>query len=1074
MLAFDISSCLNDNPLKPILNEKNVMGETKTNQESASKSGRSHEPLAKEALELLSMAALFAGEFSIDWLMELSGMKASKVLTVLKKRIAAGEIVEKDSGMFHFSTDEVRRKLLDFLEPDRKEQLHRQAVQILSEEASGDSGMPQTLSKHLLHVTNDTEGCRWLINAGDLFNREAANTESLECYTKAINDLRCIKEKAADRLFIEAVEKYLNVVTARYDSEWTTAVLEDGLSRAEAMNDKSSQALLKMHLSANLWQRKEPKLSWQHYEQGWAIAQEVDDPRTLRPITIISAYYHNWQGRYRDTVKIFETSVQDVEKFPNRMFPLYASTTVAASYAAIGQVNQALGMLDAISAHCIQNKRYTIAGYAIQNMGRILLSIGRIEDVYQYFVEREGELEQTDDSRLKRGAVLLQAYTFHLKNENERSVECLKRYLEILEEGNLMVWPSEYRLALCWAAELGRYPEIENLSLEKEIELAVDGGNILTKGIGYRYRSLLQKRQGAPPKEVLKSLNQSLRWLKESGSVLSIAETEIEMARAHLSLGDEKKARTAAKKAANTIMAYPDLNFPDDLRFLIKDISLGENLLEEILQLGQDVVTIRSNKDLVKHIVLTINRITGAERGAIFLLEKESSPPEFVLRAAKNLTAEDINQPDFAASMDIIREVTATGQGVIRKMNLEENINFNTAYVRSCVCVPMTIKNEIVGVLYHDNRFLSSAFKETDLKMFTYFAALAAIAMDNARAYDQVQGLNRKLRQEKQYYREQHLESLHFDNFIGESPAIKEVLGKVAQVADTNTTVLIHGETGVGKELIAGNILDLSSRREKPFIRVNCSAFSESLIASELFGHEKGAFTGANERRAGRFELADGGTLFLDEIGDIPMEVQVRLLRVLQNQEFERVGGTKTLHSDFRLITATNQSLQKLVRTGKFREDLYFRLNVFPIHVPPLRKRREDIPLLALYFLKIFAKKTSKPFAKILESEMEKLLKYEWPGNVRELENVIERGVVMSPRSSFRVPELNSGEQASSYQNTGTTLAEMEKQHILWALDKTGWKIRGPGGTAELLEIHYSTLRSRMKKHGIQRETATA
>ena len=282
--------------------------------------------------------------------------------------------------------------------------------------------------------------------------------------------------------------------------------------------------------------------------------------------------------------------------------------------------------------------------------------------------------------------------------------------------------------------------------------------------------------------------------------------------------------------------------------------------------------------------------------------------------------------------------------------------------------------------------------------------------------------------------------------------------------------MLIQGETGVGKELVAGLILDNSPRRDKPYIRVNCSAFPETLIASELFGHEKGAFTGADERRVGRFELADGGTIFLDEIGDVPMEVQVRLLRVLQNQEFERVGGSKTLRSDFRLIAATNQDLPKLVKLGKFRKDLYFRLNVFPIFVPPLRDRKEDIPLLSHYFLNNFAKKTGKPFSKIEDGEMAKLVQYDWPGNVRELENVIERGVVLSTPSRFNVPDLNQGYQGGTSRNTAVTLEDMERQHIHWALDQTNWKIRGAGGAAEMLDIHYSTLRSRMKKLGIQRE----
>jgi transcriptional regulator with GAF, ATPase, and Fis domain len=249
-----------------------------------------------------------------------------------------------------------------------------------------------------------------------------------------------------------------------------------------------------------------------------------------------------------------------------------------------------------------------------------------------------------------------------------------------------------------------------------------------------------------------------------------------------------------------------------------------------------------------------------------------------------------------------------------------------------------------------------------------------------------------------------------------------------------------------------------------------CSALPDSLIPSELFGHEKGAFTGAIRQQIGRFELADGGTLFLDEIGDLPLDVQVRLLRVLQTKEFERVGGSETHRSDFRLIAATNRHLQEEVKAGKFRADLYYRLNVFPIQVPPLRERQEDILLLAHYFLKIYAVKMGKTFEKIPAAEMEKLLRYDWPGNVRELENIIERGTILNSGPFFRVPaELKFPTQQPFDSPSHLTFRENERRHLLWVLQKTGWKIRGPGGAAEILDMRPSTLASRMKKLGMKR-----
>jgi transcriptional regulator with GAF, ATPase, and Fis domain len=442
-----------------------------------------------------------------------------------------------------------------------------------------------------------------------------------------------------------------------------------------------------------------------------------------------------------------------------------------------------------------------------------------------------------------------------------------------------------------------------------------------------------------------------------------------------------------------------------------------------------------------------------------------------VVRGSKNLTSDQISDKRFAASMKLIEQVASSGKGRILSNRVEERDAPLTAddIIFSRICVPMILRDKTVGVLYHDNRLLSSAFKASDVELLSYFAALAAFALDNASAYEEIKRLNQKLSEETQYYKEEHLSTLHFEDIVGESSAITSVLSKVDQVSGTDATVMISGETGAGKELVARAIHRYSDRRDKPFIRVHCSALPESLIPSELFGHEKGAFTGATQRRLGRFELADGGTLFLDEIGDLSLDIQVRLLRVLQNKEFERVGGSETLSSDFRLVVATNSDLEKKVKEQKFRADLYYRLAVFPIYVPPLRERKEDIPLLSHYFLQIYSKKRGKNFSKIPNPEMEKLLLYDWPGNVRELENIIERGTILNSGPTFSVPELGTHHPEFSSYDGNITLKENERRHIIQTLKKTNWKVRGRGGAAGLLDLPPSTLAFRMKKLGIQR-----
>ncbi|OPY59203.1 MAG: Formate hydrogenlyase transcriptional activator [Syntrophorhabdaceae bacterium PtaU1.Bin034] len=307
------------------------------------------------------------------------------------------------------------------------------------------------------------------------------------------------------------------------------------------------------------------------------------------------------------------------------------------------------------------------------------------------------------------------------------------------------------------------------------------------------------------------------------------------------------------------------------------------------------------------------------------------------------------------------------------------------------------------------------------------------------------------------------------EGVIGASPAMQRIWSQVDEVAKTDTTVLLLGETGTGKNLVAGIIHRQSARRNGPFITVQCSALTESLITSELFGHEKGAFTGATNRRIGRFEMADKGTLFLDEIGDLSLEVQARLLRVLQTREFERVGGGRDiLKSDFRLIAATNRDLVKDIDEKRFREDLYYRINVYPITVPPIRERREDIPLLIHHFLKVFSTKYGKSL-KIRQEVMEQFIRYDWPGNVREIENAVQRGVISSRGGFFRLPSLGTAHTHDAQAQGFKTLEENERQHIVEALRRSRWKIHGPGGAAEILDINPSTLASRIKKLEIEK-----
>jgi formate hydrogenlyase transcriptional activator len=380
---------------------------------------------------------------------------------------------------------------------------------------------------------------------------------------------------------------------------------------------------------------------------------------------------------------------------------------------------------------------------------------------------------------------------------------------------------------------------------------------------------------------------------------------------------------------------------------------------------------------------------------------------------------------------------------------------------------PLVTSHRVLGILSL-GRLTPAPFTSEELGAVAQIAEQIALALENALAFNEIASLKDRLAHENVYLEQEIRGVQHFGEIVGESRALKRVLGQVATVASTDASVLLLGETGTGKELIARAIHSAGDRRGRTLVTVNCATSPAGLLESEWFGHERGAFTGALTQKIGRFELAHQGTLFLDEIGDVPLELQSKLLRALQQREIERLGSTRTIRVDFRLIAATNRDLEEMVGKREFRSDLYYRLNVFPIRIPPLRERREDIPLLVRYFTQRFAKDLRRPIESVSRESMEMLCRWSWPGNIRELQNVIERAVILSQGTVLTVPR-SEFESPSPSTCSPVTLEEAERDHILRALELTGWVIGGAGGAAARLGLKRTSLVSTMRRLGIVR-----
>ena len=517
----------------------------------------------------------------------------------------------------------------------------------------------------------------------------------------------------------------------------------------------------------------------------------------------------------------------------------------------------------------------------------------------------------------------------------------------------------------------------------------------------------------------------------------------------------------------------------------------SEERWRTLLEINNAIITNLSQEALLLSIVEALRRVVPFERAALTLYLPDKKVFRFV--AIEGGLVSDYFKP----GLEISPQDSSVGwvfhhQRPILRRDLEKEQQYSNERqlaqqgMRSHCVVPLIVRGKSIGTLNVASSERNQ-YSEAAAEFLQEVANQVALAVENMKSYEEIATLKARLEKENIYLQEEISREHNFGEIVGNSPALLEVLRAVAQVAPMESTVLIQGETGTGKELIARAIHNLSPRKGQAFVRVNCAAIPLGLLESELFGHEKGAFTGAFERRTGRFELANGGTIFLDEVGELPLETQVKLLRALQEHEFEPVGSSRSIHVNVRVIAATNRNLEEAVNVGRFRSDLFYRLNVFPLKVPPLRDRRSDIPQLVAFYLSRSSKKFGKKVDTVSQETMERLMNYPWPGNVRELQNVIERAVILSPSSALLlnqdlVPGLSSGRgtqkpemsgqgssQTSSEPPRLSTLEEVERSHILAALQQTGGVIEGPKGAAKILNLHPNTLRHRMQKLGIRR-----
>ena len=543
--------------------------------------------------------------------------------------------------------------------------------------------------------------------------------------------------------------------------------------------------------------------------------------------------------------------------------------------------------------------------------------------------------------------------------------------------------------------------------------------------------------------------------------------------------------------AAQVAIAMDNMSVYADVSALNDKLTKAAERARALLEINNLMISNLTQEALFRAIAQAVRRVIPFDRTAVCLHDAATD----VLRVA--MVESSLDSTHFKVGTEMAVEGTHVGHVFRSRRSLvrgdidaeqefpSEQLNIADG-VRSLLVVPLTVRSTSIGTLGVSSR-ARDQYTAADAVFLQEAANQVAMAIQNMRAYEEISALKGRLERENVYLQEEIRTEHNFVEMVGSSPALLAVIRNVERVAPTDASVLISGETGTGKELVARAIHARSARSGRPLVKINCGAISAGLVESELFGHLKGAFTGALERRLGRFEVADGGTIFLDEIGELPLDTQVKLLRVLQEGEFEPVGSSTPLRTDVRVIAATNRDLDDAVKHGRFRADLFYRLNVFPLQVPPLRERREEIPQLVTFFVGRFAKRFGKPVERVSHETMERLVAYAWPGNVRELQNVVERGIVLATGATLEIrPEMlgarlteatrpareatRSGAPShATGRDLDAVLKDVETLHVRAALEEARWVIEGERGAARILGLHPNTLRSRIEKLGIRR-----
>lgn len=847
----------------------------------------------------------------------------------------------------------------------------------------------------------------------------------------------------------------------------TIPFLQAGLKAAEHLGDRRSKALIKLHLGRHYYFSNQREKAIPAFEEGKAEVEALGDEDILAQAAEFIGLYYHIQGLFRQAVAYFETAVESFETtrgiaVTNPSAPMWLG--YCAAY--LGQFHRAIGTLDYYRRMLIERGDLALAASTRAVLGIVLLELKKYKEAV---IHLSGAIVEAENSHnalalyFARGGMAC----YHFA---EGRIEESQKYISLaLREGAAVGLVRQYASPIFLELGFELFRAGLRIYSDKEIQYEIiritQEPNIHLKAILLRLLSEQRLAQGIATASIKKDLELSKAYLKQSGTPVQLAKTRFALIRVYLKEENPAEARQQARKAWKDLAGYGDTFFPDDLRHLLPADAVvragdddSKDFLVRFVDIIQELMPGTAPERMLTRLVQATNRYFGAERGAIFWFPESRTKGAPTMRAACHLTESEAFSNAFRSNLALVFEVFRESRPKMIQKREKDHLPYRE---KAILCLPFRVSGTTRGVLYHDNAYVTDCFNFLDEAQLNQLVHTFSSYVEHAGSLTRDIA---KLTQEQTIGPEPSATV----EIVGESDPVKEMLARIDQVAATDSSVLILGETGVGKELVARRIHQLSHRRHMPLVIVDPTTIAEGLVESELFGHEKGAFTGADHRKKGRLELSHQGTLFIDEVGEIPKSIQVKLLRALQEKTTMRVGGTTPIFTDFRLIAATNRDLAGEVAAGRFREDLYYRLNVIPIVVPPLRQRKHDINRLACHFLRRFAGRYHRPGLTLSPEDEARLSAYEWPGNVRELENIMERSVLLSTGHRLALSLPSDGRRGSADPfGDMPTLDEVQRRYIRHVLNQTGGKIAGEDGAARILGMKRTSLYNRMKRLNI-------